>query len=77
MPLCWYLRILPVLHIADDVGIGINTIYKKHAVYQRDYRIKSFLSIRHVHGDLCKYLRKVLSTNLDINQCLIGTQISS
>ena len=23
---------------------------------QEDYRIRSFLSIRHAHGDLCKHL---------------------
>ena len=29
---------------------------EKHADCQRDYRIQSFLSIRHVHGGLCKLL---------------------
>ena len=38
------------------VGVNIFYIEKKHAVCQRDYKIQSFLSIRHVHGDLCKVL---------------------
>ena len=29
---------------------------ERHADFQRDYRIQSFLSIRHVHGGLCKHL---------------------
>ena len=36
---------------------------RKHAACQRDYRIQSFLSIRHVHGDLCKHLGIDSSTN--------------
>ena len=28
-----------------------------------DYRIRSFLSIRHAHGDLCKHLGKDSSTD--------------
>ena len=39
------------------IFIGVNTVlYRKNAVCQRDYRILSFLSIQHVHGDLCKHL---------------------
>ena len=34
-------------------------------ICQRDYRIRSFLSIRHEHGDLCKHLGKDLSTDPD------------
>ena len=29
---------------------------EKHAIYLKDYRIRSFLSIQYVHGDLCKHL---------------------
>ena len=29
---------------------------EKHAIYLKDYRIRSFLSIRHADGDLCKHL---------------------
>ena len=29
-----------------------------------DHRIRSFLSIRHAHGDLCKHLGKDSSTDL-------------
>ena len=53
--LCRYLRILPVLHRADVVGIfifvGVYTILK-HVICQRDYRLQSFLSMHCVHGDL-------------------------
>ena len=28
----------------------------KHAICLKDYRIRSFLSIQYVHGDLCKPL---------------------
>ena len=38
------------------VDIGVNTIYRKHAIYLKDYRLQSFLSIQYVHGDLCKHL---------------------
>ena len=31
----------------------------------KDYRIRSFLSIPHAHGDLCKHLGIDLSTNLN------------
>ena len=29
---------------------------EKHAIFLKDYRIRSFLSIQYVHGDLCKHL---------------------
>ena len=44
------------------VDIGVNTIYKNHAICLKDYRIRSFLSIRHAHGDLCKHLGIYSST---------------
>ena len=31
-------------------------LYIKHVIYLKDYRIRSFLSIWHAHGDLCKHL---------------------
>ena len=49
MSICWYLRVLPLLHRPEVVDIGVNTIYK-------NIRIRSFLSIWHAHGDLCKHL---------------------
>ena len=52
--ICWYLRVLPVLHRPEVVDIGVNTI--KHVICLKDYRIRSFLSIHYVHGDLCKHL---------------------
>ena len=45
------------------VDIGVNIIYKKNAICLKDYRIRSFLSIQYVHGDLCKHLGKNLSTD--------------
>ena len=39
---------LPVLHGPEVVDI------EKPAIYLKDYRIRSFLSIRHAHGDLSK-----------------------
>ena len=44
---------------------------EKHAAYQRDYRNQSFLSIRHVHGDLCKHLEIDSSTNPDCMSVLL------
>ena len=45
------------------VDIGVNTMLKKHAICLKDYRIRSFLSIQYVHGDLCKHLRIDSSTD--------------
>ena len=36
---------------------------EKHAICLKDYRIRSFLSIQYVHGDLCKHLGKDSSTD--------------
>ena len=38
---------------------------EKHAICLKDYRIRSFLSIQYVHGDLCKHLGLDSSTDLD------------
>ena len=38
---------------------------EKHVICLKDYIIRSFLSIRHAHGDLCKYLGIDSSTDLD------------
>ena len=38
---------------------------EKHAICLKDYRIRSFLSIQYVHGDLCKHLGIDSSTDLD------------
>ena len=62
--ICWYLRVLPVLHRPEVVDIGV-TVYKKHAICLKDYRIRSFLGIWHAHGDLCKHLGKYSSTDLN------------
>ena len=60
--ICWYLRVLPVLHRPEVVDI-----VEKHAICLKDYRItcRSFLSIWHAHGDLCKHLGIDTSTDLD------------
>ena len=49
-------------------------LYRKHAVCQKDYRIRSFLSIRHAHGDLCKHLGIASCTDPD-DRYSIGTRI--
>ena len=74
-PLCRYLRVLPVLHRTDVVGIFI-FVGVKHTICQRDYRLQSFLSIQYVHGDFCKPLGIDSSTN-QIPIIRIGTQIYS
>ena len=56
MSIWWHLRVLPVLHRPEVVDIGVITIKKKNAICLKDYRIRSFLSIQFVHGDLCKHL---------------------
>ena len=58
MSICWYLRELPVwiLHRPEVVDIVVKSYIEKHAICQKDYRIRPFLSIRHAHGDLCKHL---------------------
>ena len=66
MSIWWYSRVLPVLHRPEVVDIGVNIFLEKiHAVCLKDYRIRSFLSIRHAHGDLCKHLGIDSSTDLD------------
>ena len=52
----WYLRVLPVLHRPEVVDTGVKSYIEKHAICLKDYRIRSFLSIQYVHGDLCKHL---------------------
>ena len=47
---------MPILHRPEVVDIGVNTILEKHAICLRDYRIRAFISIQHVHSDLCKHL---------------------
>ena len=61
----WYLHVLPVLHRPEAVDIGVNTISKKYAICLTDYRIRSFLSIWHADGALCKHLGIDSSTDLD------------
>ena len=56
MSICWYLRVLPVLHIPEVVDIGFKSYIEKHAICLKDYRISSILSIQYVHGNLCKHL---------------------
>ena len=45
MSICWYLRLLPVLHRPEVVDIGVKSYIEKHAICLKDYRIRPFLSI--------------------------------
>ena len=65
MSICWYLRVLPVLHRPEVVDIGVKLYLEKHAICLKDYRIRPFLSISHAHGDFCKHLVIDSSTDLD------------
>ena len=65
MSICWYLRVLPVLHRPEKVDIAVKSYIEKHAICLKDYRIRSFLSIRHAHGDLSKHLGIDSSTDPD------------
>ena len=40
-------------------------LIEKHTICLKDYRIRSFLSIYYVHGELCKHLGIDSSTYLD------------
>ena len=61
----WYLRVLPVLYRPEVVDIGVKSYIERHAICLKDYRIRSFLSIQHADGDLCKHLGIDSSTDLD------------
>ena len=65
MWICWYLRVLPVLHRPEVVDIDVKSYKESHAICLKDYRIRRILSIRHAHGDLYKHLGIDLSTDLD------------
>ena len=67
MSICWYLCVLSVLHRQEVVDIGVKSYIEKHAICLKDYRIRSFLSIRHAHGDLYKHLGIDSSTDLDLD----------
>ena len=54
---------MQVLIRPEVVDIGVNTIEKKYAIFLKDYRIKSFISIQYVHGDFCKHLAIDSSTD--------------
>ena len=56
MSICWYLRVLPVLHRPEVVDIGVKSYIEKHVICLKYYRIRSSLSIQYVHDDLCKHL---------------------
>ena len=53
--------------IRSDSLLGNKLYYvEKHAICLKDYGIRSFLSIRYVHGDLCKHLEIDSGTDLNI-----------
>ena len=72
MSICWYLRVLPVLHRPEVVDIGVKSYVEKHAICLKDYKMRPFLSIRHAHGDLCKHLGIDSSTDLDFLNAYIN-----
>ena len=72
MSICWYLRVLPVLHRLEVVDIGVKSFIENHAICLKDYTIRPFLSISHALGDLRKHLGIDSSTDL-----MIGTRIYS
>ena len=45
MSICWYLRVLPVLHRPEVVDIGVKSYIEKHVICLKDYRVRPFLSI--------------------------------
>ena len=53
---------MPVIHRPEVVDIGVYYV-EKNAICLKDYRIRSFISIQYVHGDLCKHLGKDSSTD--------------
>ena len=65
-----YVDLLVFTHIAGTLKTGSGRYWckyyiEKHAICLKDYRIRSFLSIQYVHGDLCKHLGIDSSTDLD------------
>ena len=64
--ICWYLRVLPVLHRPEAVDIGVNTIKKNMPYATRTI----YLSIQYVHGDVCKHLGIYSSTDRIIRSVL-------
>ena len=59
------------------IDICVKSYIEKHAICQKDYRIRPILSIRHAHGDLCKHLEIDSSTddrysNLFLNAYING-----
>ena len=56
-----YVDLVVFTRIAGTLKTGSGRYWRKYFVEKRaiclkDYRIKSFLSIQYVHGDLCKHL---------------------
>ena len=65
-----YVDLVVFTHIAGTSETGSGRYWclyyiENHAICLKDYRIRSFLSIRHSHGDLCKHLGIDSSTDLD------------
>ena len=63
---------MPVLHRPEVVDIGVNTNIEKHAICLKDYRIRSFLSIQYVQGDLCKHLG--IDSSTDHSDCHVHAE---
>ena len=66
-----YVDLMVFTHIAGTSYTGRGRYWcrksyiEKHAICLKDYKIRSFLSIRHAHDDLCKHLGIDSSTDLD------------
>ena len=43
--ICWYLRVLPVLHRPEVVDIGVKSYIEKHAIFLKDYDVASDVGV--------------------------------
>ena len=58
MSICWYLRVLPVLHRPEVVDIGVKSNIEKHAICLKDYRINEIstrIYPQMLHKSPCTY----------------------
>ena len=63
-----YVDLLVFTHIAGTLYTGSGHYWckyyiEKHAICHKDYRLRTFVGIQYVHGDLCKHLEIDSSTN--------------
>ena len=72
--ICWYLRVLPVLHRPDVVDIGVTTIWKNMPYAKGTIELDHFFVFSMHNGDLCKHLGIDSNTDPD-DMYSIGTRI--